>query len=101
MITNYINKLPDKSPEFRFTGNLFNRFPELKEMERLNDNDRIRYCISPIAHTWYFKRNGKPFNFYPIFLHLTSEATGIKYDPCIRKLDLFDAAKIAASYSRI
>ena len=72
MIKKLINSVPDKIPEFRFTGNLFRRFPELLEYAPLSDKNRLNLILTPIQKSWYFEHDGDPFNFYPIFLKLVS-----------------------------
>ena len=72
MIKEYINKVTDRQPEYRFTGNLFNRYPELLNYAPLKENTRIWLSLTPIQRSWYFIYNDKPFNFYPIFLKLAT-----------------------------
>ena len=95
MIKELINKVADKAPEYRFTGNLFNLFPELLEFPPLSENLRINYTLTPIAKSWYFMYKGKPFNFYPIWLVLTSIRTGLRYQSISYKLNLKQSAEAA------
>ena len=97
-IKDYINKLPDKKPEFRFTGNLFKRYPELLEYAPIPESHRINYVLTPTSKSWYFMYNDKPFNFYPIWLHLTSINTGIKYQSISYKLNLIQSLTLFMSY---
>ena len=96
-IKDYIGKLPDKTPEFRFTGNLFKRYPELLEYAPIPENHRINYVLTPITRSWYFMHNDKPFNFYPIWLKLTSINTGIVYQSISYKLSIKQSAESTKS----
>ena len=91
MIAHYINKLPDKIPEYRFTGNLFNRFPELLEYAPLHEHSRKWLALTPIQRTWYFMYKDKPFNFYPIFLKIVSGRR--KYQSVHKHISIIDAEK--------
>ena len=82
-------------PQYKFSGNLFNRYPILLNYAPLPDNHRLRYTKTPIELTWIFvKPNGKIINFYPIFLKLTSKKTGINYHSISYKLNLKQSANI-------
>jgi len=96
-ITNLINQVQNRKPQYRFTGNLFNLFPELLNFAPLDEKLRINYTLTPIQKSWYFMYNNKPFNFYPIFLKLTSINTGIQYKSISYKLNLKQSARAAAS----
>ena len=86
----YINNVTDKQPEYRFTGNLFNRFPELLEYAPLSENSRLWLALTPIQRSWYFVHEGQAFNFYPIFLKMVSRR---KYISVQRHLSVISAAK--------
>ena len=87
-ITDYIGRVKNKQPEYRFTGNLFNLFPELLNYEPLSENTRMWLSLTPVQRTWYFVYKGVPFNFYPIFLKITSVRAGIDYQRIRYKLSV-------------
>ena len=94
-IKNLIGKLQNKECSERFTGNLYRRYPYLLECAPLPDKDRLRLILSPTEATWYFiTPDGEAFNFYPIFLYLTSQRTGIQYSSISYKLSLKQSANL-------
>ena len=95
MIKNLINTMPDRVPEYRLTGNLFNRFPELLSYPPLSSKSRLNLILTPIQKSWYFEHDGQPFNFYPIFLKLVSGE--INYISVCRHVSIRDAEIMSKS----
>ena len=99
-INNIVHIVPkDKAPSDRFTGNLFNRFPDLLTLPPLSEKSRLNYILSPIQRSWMFEIEGKPFNFYPVFLYVTrlQVCKHTEYTPQ-RKMDFYDIFKIQSNY---
>ena len=90
----------DKTPEYRFTGNLYNRFPALNDFDKLPENRRISIILTPIQKSWYFEYEGKPFNFYPLFLYMSHlNICGVQEYTPTRKLSLYEIHEIQRNYS--
>ena len=92
----------DKDPKFKLTGNVFKLFPDLLEFAPLSENKRISLILTPIQRSWFFEYEGKEFNFYPLFLHLTriKVCKFTEYTPN-RKLDFYDCFAIQSNYKPI
>ena len=92
----------DKDPKFKLTGNVFKLFPDLLSFAPLSENKRISLILTPIQRSWFFEYEGKEFNFYPLFLHLTriKVCKFTEYVPN-RKLDFYDCFAIQSNYKPI
>ena len=92
----------DKDPKFKLTGNVFKLFPDLLSFAPLSENKRISLILTPIQRSWFFEYEGKEFNFYPLFLHLTKikVCKFTEYTPN-RKLDFYDCFAIQSNYKSI
>jgi len=88
----------DRKAEFRFTGNLYNRYPCLRDFAPLSDKSRLRLILSPIQASWFFEFEGKPFNFFPLFLFWEHLNRGTDYIPAEQLLTPQKAAEIASNY---
>jgi hypothetical protein len=91
--------LPNMKPYYRFTGNLYNRYPVLKEFQPLPRNHYMRFLLTPEEASWYFMYEGKPFNFYPIWIRVCRiRSNSFEVTPSF-KLGIEDAFNISRKVS--